>query len=141
MNHKIFQTFKKVTFREADPAKIMFFGNIYGFAHDAFEEFIVAAGFTWNEWFQTTEFMIPIRHSEANFLMPFQPGNTYSVYVNVEKIGNSSFQMKYEFCNDKTIHSVVKMTHVVLDQKTKAKIEIPNSIKLKLLPYLKETHE
>ncbi|HWU44058.1 MAG TPA: hypothetical protein VN132_11490, partial [Bdellovibrio sp.] len=60
--NQVFKTKKTLTFREADPAKIMFFGNIFGFAHDAFEQFIVEAGYTWKEYFHNTDYAIPLRH-------------------------------------------------------------------------------
>lgn len=59
--NKVFRTKKTLTFREADPAGIMFFGNVFAIAHDAFEEFIVAAGYTYQEWFGQTDYLIPIR--------------------------------------------------------------------------------
>lgn len=135
----IFKTTKRVTFREADPAQIMFFGNIFGFAHDAFEEFIVHAGFTWDEWFRTKEFMVPIRHSEAEYLNPFIPGKIYDIAVTIEKIGTTSFTMRYQFSKGQKIHAIVQMTHVVLDQKTKEKMQIPELFIQRLNPYLLST--
>ncbi|MEN0058787.1 MAG: hypothetical protein AAGB31_08125 [Bdellovibrio sp.] len=66
--NQIFRTKKTLTFKEADPAGIMFFGNIFGFAHDAFEEFIVAAGYSHREWFKQKDFLIPIRHTASDYL-------------------------------------------------------------------------
>lgn len=137
----IFKTTKRVTFREADPAQIMFFGNIYGFAHDAFEEFIVHAGFTWEEWFRTRDFMVPIRHSEAEYLSPFFPGKSYDIHVTVEKLGTTSFSMNYLFTHGAKTHAIVRMTHVVLDQKTKEKMPIPELFLNRLKPFLAPAKE
>lgn len=134
--NQVFRTKKIITFREADPARIMFFGNIFAFAHDAFEEFLVGAGFTWKEWFHNTDYMIPIRHTEANFLAPFFPGETYEVLCTVESFGATSFKMKYNFVQSGKTHAVVTMVHSVLDAKTKQKIGLPFSIKSRLEKFL-----
>lgn len=136
--NKVFRTKKTLTFREADPAKIMFFGNIYGFAHDAFEQFIVDAGYTWKEYFQDQNYAIPLRHSEANYLAPFFPGETYDITVMVASFGETSFKMKYVFTQGDKTHAVVTMVHSVLDLKTKQKTAIPAQMKSRLEPYLEK---
>lgn len=134
--NQAFHTKKTLTFRESDPAGIMFFGNIFAFAHDAFEEFIVAAGYTYKEWFEPQDIIIPIRHTEANYFAPFFPGQTYEISVTVGKIGQSSFQMNYTFSQAHKKHAVVTMVHAVADKKSMQKAPIPNLIKSRLMPYL-----
>lgn len=133
-------------FREADPAGIMFFGNIFGLAHDCFEDFIEAAGFTWKEWFHTTQYMIPIRHTESNYLKPFQPGEKYQIQASVSRLGDSSFQMKYKFLkpplmeaqasHQQIIHAEVTMTHTFLDAATHSKISVPELVRNRLKVFL-----
>lgn len=134
--NQVFKTKKTLTFREADPAKIMFFGNIFGIAHDAFEEFILEAGYSWKEYFHDPLHMIPIRHTESDFLAPFFPGETYDIAVTVASFGESSFKMKYVFTQGSKTHAVVKMVHSVLDQKTHKKVAIPATMKNRLEKYL-----
>jgi acyl-CoA thioester hydrolase/1,4-dihydroxy-2-naphthoyl-CoA hydrolase len=131
--------FKKefqVRFREADPAGIGYFANVFSFAHDAFEDFIQAAGFSWKEWFQTKEYIVPIRHTECNFMRPFLPGENYQIAVSVAKLGDSSFQMKYQFLQGPNQHAEVRMTHVFLDAKSKQKISVPDLVRNRLKVYL-----
>ena len=132
-------------FREADPAGILFFGNIFGLAHDCFEDFIQATGMTWDEWFRTKDYMVPIRHSECNFLKPFFPGQKYTARVSVANIGDSSFQMKYVFSSKSPegpkIHAEVLMVHTFLDAKSKQKISVPQPIRSHFLPYLESSSE
>jgi acyl-CoA thioester hydrolase/1,4-dihydroxy-2-naphthoyl-CoA hydrolase len=137
--NQIFRTKKTITFREADPAKIMFFGNIFGFAHDAFEEFIVAAGMTWKEYFHHPDYAIPLRQTEANYLAPFFPGETYEIAVSVESFGETSYKMKYVFSKDGKTHAIVTMVHSVLDMKTKQKTKLPDFIKNRFSKYLESS--
>lgn len=137
--NKVFRTKKTITFRDADPAGIMFFGNIFGIAHDAFEEFIVDAGYTWNEYFGTRDVVIPLRHTEANYLAPFVPGVTYDINITVASFGETSFKMKYTFTKGDKVHALVTMVHSVLDGKTKQKAALPPLMKSRLEPYLEST--
>lgn len=137
--NQIFHTKKTLTFKEADPAGIMFFGNIFGFAHDAFEEFIVSAGYTYQEWFGQRDVIIPIRHTDSNYLAPLKPGETYKIDVTVARIGETSFQMKYVFTQNERSHAVVTMVHSVVDKKTMQKAALPSLLKARLEPFL-ETH-
>ncbi|KYG63280.1 thioesterase [Bdellovibrio bacteriovorus] len=134
--NKIFHTKKTLTFRESDPAGIMFFGNIFGFAHDAFEEFIQAAGYTYQGWFGQRDLIIPIRHTESDFLSPFFPGQTYDIAVTVASFGETSFKMKYVFTQSGKTNAVVHMVHSVVDGKTKQKAALPAEMKSRLEPYL-----
>ncbi|KHD89702.1 MAG: thioesterase [Bdellovibrio sp. ArHS] len=134
--NKIFHTKKTLTFKEADPAGIMFFGNIFGFAHDAFEEFIQAAGYTYQGWFGQRDLIIPIRHTESDFLSPFFPGQTYDIAVTVASFGETSFKMKYVFSQNGKKNAVVQMVHSVVDGKTKQKAPLTVEMKSRLEPYL-----
>lgn len=135
---RIFETKKKILFREGDPAQIMYFGNLFSFAHDAFEEFIVAAGYAWEDWFRKGDVIIPIRHTEGDFLAPFRPGHTYDVHVTVSQIRETSFEMKYVFGKEGKTHGVIKMVHSVIESKTMQKTPLPSLMRERLTPYLEK---
>lgn len=133
---RVFQTSKTLKFRECDPVGIMFFGNIFGIAHDAFEEFILAAGYTYNEWFKQKDHIIPIRHTEADFLNPFRAGETYDIQVTVASFGETSFKMKYHFSQNGKPHAVVHMVHAVLEYPSFKKSALPSVMKERLESFL-----
>lgn len=140
---KKFEKQIQIKFREADPAGILFFGNILALAHDVFEDFIPATGLTWADYFQTKEYIAPIRHAEVDFLSPFRPGEKYDVAVSILRIGDSSFQAKAVFSqtSDKGVskHAEVKTVHTFLNAKTFAKIPVPEKFRQALGPYLEAT--
>lgn len=136
-NTKCFQTKVKIRFRDADPAGILFFGQILGLAHDVFEEFIVANDISWDEWFKAEQFACPIRHTEVDFMFPLQPGHEYEVAAKIQKVSQSSFSMHYEFRNgDGRICARVQMAHTFVDQKTFQKADIPERYRLIFEKYL-----
>ena len=113
---QIFKRPFQIRFREADPARIMYFANLFSIAHDTFEDFIQVHGYEWKEWFtDLNPTMVPIRHAEADYLAPFMPGEHYEVQVTVAQIRETSMQMKYTFRQGSRVHAVVKMVHAFLD--------------------------
>lgn len=128
----------QIKFHEADPAGIMYFANIFSLAHDTFELFIQKAGYSWNEWFKQNKYIIPIRHAECDYLRPFHAGQVYNVHVAVAEFSNSSFKMQYTFKQNENDHAIVRMVHTCLDGKTFKKIDLPDDVKQKLTPFLKE---
>jgi len=135
-----FKTQTRLKFRDADPAQIMYFANLFSLAHDTFEDFIVAAGYRYEEWFSKENHLIPIRHAEADYKAPLIPGQTYDVIAQVASLSTSSFKMKYTFEQKGRLHATVFMVHSVLDPKTKEKMPLPEVMKQRLTPYLEATH-
>jgi acyl-CoA thioesterase FadM len=134
---KSFQTKIKIRFRDADPAGIMFFGNVLGLAHDVFEEFITANGIPWDEWFRQKDWACPIRHTEVDYLAPFLPGTEVVVDAKVQKLGQNSFGMHYEFRTLKgQLCARVQMIHTFVDQKSFQKTEVPTKYRQLLEQYL-----
>ena len=133
---KSFKSEIQIHFRQADPAGILFFGQVFSLAHDCFEGFIADTGIGWKAWFHNKEHIVPIRHTECNYLKPFFAGEKYMITATVAKFGESSFQMQYVFSKDNAVHAEVKMVHAYIDAKTKQKVLLPLNIKEKLTPYL-----
>lgn len=138
--HEFFRTSIKLKFKDADPAGIMFFGNILGITHDIFEEFLSWNKIQWSEWFNDEVWACPIRHTEVDFLSPLYPGQDYAVGAKVSKLGNTSFNMHYEFRNHSgKLCARVQMTHAFIDKKSLFKTEIPSQFIPILKKYYLET--
>ncbi|MCX7977591.1 MAG: thioesterase family protein [Bdellovibrionaceae bacterium] len=133
---QVFRTTTRIRFRQGDPARISYFANVFDIAHDTFEEFIVAAGYSWPEWFSHNPYIIPIRHAEADYLAPLYPGEVYDIEATVQSIGNTSFVMQYKITSQAKIHAVVKMVHSVLKSPTMEKTEIPALMRERLSRWL-----
>ena len=130
-----FTTQTRLKFRDADPAQIMYFANIFSLAHDTFEEFIVEAGYRYEEWFSGDLHIIPIRHAEADYKAPFRPGQLYDITAEVASFGTTSFKMKYTFQQQGLTHATVFMVHAVLDPRTESKMPLPTLMLQRLKAY------
>ncbi len=130
--------FKKrvdIRFSQCDPAGIMFFGNIYSQAHDFYEDFVISLGFTWKQWFENDDWMVPLRHTSAEHLIPIYPGDSYEMTAEVERIGESSFTGKYKMISPLGVHAEVTLVHTFINSKTHKKIPVPASVRSRLESY------
>jgi acyl-CoA thioester hydrolase/1,4-dihydroxy-2-naphthoyl-CoA hydrolase len=91
----IYTTYKRIEFADADPAGILFFGNIFRIAHSAFEEYLVKSG-NYNNYFNGQKCIFPLVHCESDFVNPVKPGETVNISCRCSRIGNSSFELEYE---------------------------------------------
>jgi len=121
---------------DTDAAGIMFFSQYYRLAHDAYEAFMEAAGWGLNYVISESDILLPIVHSEADYLQSMRLGDNYSIAIKVEKVGQTSFVLLYEFRNEEgDATATVKTVHVAVDKKNGRKIKLPKTLREGLLKY------
>ena len=133
-----------IRFREADPAGILFCGNITNLLHDSFEDFIAFIGVPWNEYFSCQDYHFPVHHLDVKFLNPFFPGEKYNVEISVREIREHSFQLGYRFLSlNNQIHAEAASVHVSLKSSLKLKntekTPIPSFLRNPLQKYFEAT--
>ncbi len=118
---------------ETDAAGIVFFANYIRLAHDVYEKFIEEIGFSLYHVITEADFYLLIAHTEADYKQPLKLNEKYSVHLNVEKIGKTSFTLSYEFYNSKNeLAAVVKTVHVTVKKTTGKPVLIEENLKLNL---------
>jgi acyl-CoA thioesterase FadM len=126
-----FETF--VPFHLADPAGILFFGNVFSLAHQAYEQYIrEKLHFSWPEWFQNSDWILPIKQTEAEFLHPLKAGFFCQIHPTIESISTSSLKFSFEFFQESMRCCLVKSVHVFCDRHSMKKIAIPSVIRQQL---------
>lgn len=128
----------RVHFDDADPAKILFFGRYFNFAHKSVEEFVEQSGIGWKQWFAHAEWGVPLRHAECEYISPLFAGDVFTTHVQVSQIGTSSVGFFTDFYHEQRHCARVKTTHVFFDFKQKKKCEIPDDIRSILKEHLME---
>ncbi len=124
-----------ITFDEADPAGILFFGRFFNLAHRLIESFVRASGISWKNWYDHPEWAVPIRHSNADYQKPLMVGETYMAKLNVQKLGDSSVTFGIYFYDGDTVCAHITTTHVFITKPDMKKRSIPDEIREKLKPY------
>lgn len=127
---KKFETQFFAGFDDTDLGGVVFFGNYYRIAHKGLEQFILNKGLTWNQWFQSSEFLVPLVHSEADYKKPLFAGSTYNLKIQIDKLSESSVTFGYEILSDSGEElALLKTVHVFVDKNTFQKIAIPAEIR------------
>lgn len=123
-------TKNQVRMHDTDMAGRLYFPRQFRFAHDALEDFLDHEGLPFNQLFHLEDFYIVIVHAEADYYLQLKVGDRLEVHVSVERIGNTSFAIKYRiFKTDKSLVGSAKTIHVALDAKTHTKIPLPQKIR------------
>lgn len=125
MNTHPFHHVTFIPFHLADTAGILFFSHVFTLAHQAYEQFVILhLGYPWDNWFKSSEWIIPIKHAEALYHAPIKAGQECLCNVTLESIGDSSFTLSTELFQ-KELSCTIKTTHVFCDPHTKKKMAIP----------------
>lgn len=128
----------RIYFRQTDMAGIALFTQVYQMAHDTYELFIESTGLAWKEWFQNSQWAVPIRHSEAEYFAPLKASEHYQIQVSITKLAESSLTTQFDFINveSKRLHCTVRLSAVFISLPEMKKVAIPGAIAEKLKPYL-----
>lgn len=121
-----------VPFHLADPAGVLFFGNAFILVHQAFEHFVLhQLVCPWNLWFQNPEWIVPIRHAEAQYFLSIQAGQECQIELAVSSLSNSSFTLSSSIQQNGLCCSI-KTVHVFCHRETKQKMPIPSALQSSL---------
>ena len=119
----------KVRLHHTDAAGVIFYSNLFVLAHDCYESFVEQTK-TLALLLQEGQYLVPIVHVEADYLLPIGVSQVLDIEMTLGKVGSSSFEHDYMFINENNeTAATAKTIHVVMDAKTKKSIKIPQEIK------------
>jgi len=130
-----------IRFEEADARGVLFYGRLHALAHHVWEDFVVSELVErWEDWFESREFVAPIKHAEATFHRPLRPGHAYTAELTIGKVGESSIEVVTRFVDESRPEPVLcaetRVVKVLADPETWRKIAIPPGIRERLVAYL-----
>ncbi|MEJ5351195.1 MAG: thioesterase family protein [Melioribacteraceae bacterium] len=136
----MFATKIKTYFFDADPAGIIFFGNLFKYLHVAYEDFMKSLNMKRNFFFDDN-YVLPILHAEADYFLPLKVGDELKIEVHVSKIKKSSFELSYKvYKNKNEIAAAAKTVHVCVSKNNFNKSELPKELYDKLKNHLQENY-
>ena len=108
-----------------DAAGVMFFGQFFYLAHDAYEAFLDEISFAIKD-ILPQDFLIPLIHAEADYKAPVNLGDVLTIGLQIEKIGRTSFTVGYQMTNQlgRTV-ALVKTVHTTISNQTRQPMAIP----------------
>lgn len=122
----------RIYFNQVDPGGILFYGEVFNIVHSAYEEMLNSFDLDTN-YFEHSEFAIPIIHSEADYLKPVKFGDEIITKIVVSELKTSSFSLEFEIQDIiGNILVKVKTVHVFVKKKGFSKTELPTGLRSKL---------
>ncbi len=118
-----------VSMRDGDAAGVLFFARHFSLAHDAYERFMQSRGVPLGDLIRDGKVRIPIVHAESDNAAPLKVGDSVTIVLAPEEVGQRKFTLRYELRN---VHGEVACTirtvHVTIDAQTGQAIPLPEAI-------------
>ena len=125
-----FETSFAVRFQDVDAAGVLFYGRIYDYCHQAYEELIESAGIGRAHYFSKAEYLVPIVHSEADYRTPILHGERVSIAIDVTRVGRASFRLRYRVRGPAgDLRVEVTTVHAFASRATMKPIPIPEALR------------
>ncbi len=113
-----------------DAAGVMFFPELLRHAHDAYEGFMKSLGYELGTVITEGQYLLPIRHAEADYLQPMRLGTACVVHVGVSRIGTSSFSIFSRFVDtDGQLCARSETVHVCVNSGTGQPMTLPDALR------------
>jgi YbgC/YbaW family acyl-CoA thioester hydrolase len=129
----MFETRLKVKLYDTDAAGIVFFGNYFRMAHDAYEALMQSIGCGIDHILLKEDYLLPVVHAEADYKKPVATGASIDVTIRAE-VHETSFVLSYAFKDDKGASvATLQTVHVAIDREAGGKISLPEKLRRGLL--------
>ena len=126
-----------VRFQDIDAGGVLFFGRIYDYCHQAYEDFWGSEGVDRAQFFAGAEYLVPIAHSEADYRAPIRHGDRIRVRIEVARVGKASFELRYAVTGpDGGLRVEARTIHAFVNRATMKPISIPQPLRAILLRHL-----
>ena len=123
-----FVTTHTVRFAEIDAAGIAFFARMYEWSHYAYEEALASVGLPLVELLETSDVLMPLVHSEADYKAPCRLGDELTIEVVIESSTQRTVTWRFTFTGqDDALRGVVRLVCVHVNRKFKPAKGIPET--------------
>ncbi len=113
-----------------DAAGLIFFPELFRHAHDAYERFMKENGLALDRLLRDGDYLLPIVHAEADYRRPLRHGASVSVHLGIDRIGESSFVVGYEFADEAGESCARCQTvHVAMDRESGRPHALPEPLR------------
>ena len=120
-----------VRFQDVDAAGVLFFGRIFDYCHQAYEELIGSFGVDRAHYFAGADYLVPIAHAEADYRSPIRLGERVIVTIDVIRVGRASVRLHYRVAGPaaEDLRAEVMTVHAFVDRATMRPISIPEPLR------------
>jgi 1,4-dihydroxy-2-naphthoyl-CoA hydrolase len=120
----------RIALHDTDAAGVIFFGHLFRHLHDAYESWMHELGFPLEAILNEAAWTLPIVHAEAHYQAPMRHGQTLSVELRVQRIGERSATLAYHVVDPTGArYASGQTTHVCLDPTTGSACPLPEALR------------
>ena len=128
----MFTVKRKINFYDCDPAGILFYAKLFEINHSVYEDMVNSYKLKENYWFND-KFVVPIIKTDGAYFKPLKGGVTVTVNLSVTLLKENSFELTYEWMDEKgELAAKARTVHVFVDKKSWKKIPIFDELKKSL---------
>ena len=116
---------------DTDAAGVVYFARTLSLCHEAYEEALSHAGIALKDLFGTSDIMVPIARSEAEYLRPLVTGDRVRISVTPEPKSENAFAVRYEILRLGTVEKVaarVRTEHVCTSPSKRERVPLPSAL-------------
>lgn len=125
----MFEFTYKICLRDTDATGVLYFSKLLEIAQMTFVEMLEEKlAFSLKEMIESGDFLLPIRHVEADYKKPIFIGDLLIASINVVKVGRSSLEHVVQFFREGVLVGEVKTVHVKISKTTL----LPSPLDLKM---------
>jgi len=115
---------RKINFYDCDPAGILFYARLFEINHSVYEEMINSFKLKDNYWFND-KFVVPIIKTDGAYFKPLKGGDAVTINLSVTLLKENSFELTYEWMDEKgELAAKARTVHVFVDKNRWKKIPI-----------------
>ncbi|RME74203.1 MAG: acyl-CoA thioesterase [Planctomycetota bacterium] len=124
-----------VRFNEVDRAGIAFFGRVFEWCHEAYEELFATAGLRIRDMFEKESWAMPLVHAEADYRRPMRLGDRLAIDVRLERLGRRSLTLAYTVrgaeggAPDEDVRATARLVHAFVELDRFAPREVPDKVR------------
>jgi YbgC/YbaW family acyl-CoA thioester hydrolase len=124
-----FEHRRRIHFHECDPAGIVYFGHVFTFCHEAYEE-LVRSGGQPIETLLTSPCVYPLRHVEADYSSPLRLGDLITIGITLGKVSERSFRVEFTLTSEQgVLLAKAAHVHVAVDKATMRPVALPEPLR------------
>ncbi len=132
----MFSAKKKIYFDQVDPGGIIYFVELFKLMHQVYEELLKSFN-TEENYFESEKYVLPIIHSEADYISPIRLHDEIQINVTVSQLKDSSFELSYDIVSGKGKKVAKgKTVHVAVDKSKFKKVKMQPDLYTELSKHL-----
>jgi 1,4-dihydroxy-2-naphthoyl-CoA hydrolase len=125
-----FTSSRTIRFQDTDAAGVVYFANVLGICHEAYEESLAASGINLKSFFTNSTVAIPIVHASVDFFRPMFCGDKILIDLTPQYLGIDYFEIAYKILTSDEQQVAKAITeHVCINPASRNRQELPDEMR------------